>query len=92
MKNGDAASTEQRFWSAVAAQVILTGEGRNFCGGIDLSVARGILKGITDAKCPSRAREQLRRDILAMQVQVDESCGVCVPSLDRCSACLCPVE
>lgn len=32
------------------------------------SVARGILKGITGASCPSRAREQLRRDILAMQV------------------------
>lgn len=51
-----------------AAQVILTGKGRNFCGGIDLSVAHGILKGVTQAECPSRAREQLRRNILAMQV------------------------
>jgi hypothetical protein len=53
--------------------VVLSGEGRNFCGGIDLSVARSILKTVNDAQCPSRAREQLRRDILAMQVC---SCGV----------------
>jgi hypothetical protein len=52
----------------VGKQVILSGEGRNFCGGIDLSVARSILKTVNDAQCPSRARETLRRDILAMQV------------------------
>ena len=52
----------------IGKQVILSGEGRNFCGGIDLSVARSILKTVNDAQCPSRAREKLRRDILAMQV------------------------
>lgn len=57
----------------IGKQVVLSGEGRNFCGGIDLSVARSILKTVHDAQCPSRAREKLRRDILAMQVC---SCGM----------------
>ena len=48
----------------------MSGEGRNFCAGIDLSVAGGILSGVTGAACPSRAREQLRRSILQMQVNL----------------------
>lgn len=65
----------------IGKQVVLSGEGRNFCGGIDLSVARSILKTVNDAQCPSRAREKLRRDILAMQVcSCDSDIGSIAPA------------
>lgn len=48
------------------------------CGstGIDLGVASDITKTITQASCPSRAREQLRLQILSMQ-QAFTACESC---------------
>lgn len=39
----------------------------SFGTGIDLTIAAGILGTITQALCPSRAREQLRKNIMHMQ-------------------------
>jgi enoyl-CoA hydratase/carnithine racemase len=50
-------------------QVILRGEGRNFCAGIDFSALASITAA-QDALCPGRAREVLRRSILKWQARV----------------------
>lgn len=47
--------------------IVLSGNGRNFCAGIDLGVAFGLTNTVTQAACPSRAREKLRLQILHMQ-------------------------
>lgn len=39
----------------------------SFGTGIDFTIAAGILGTITQAQCPSRAREQLRKNIMHMQ-------------------------
>ena len=48
-------------------QVVLTGQGKNFCGGIDFSALHHILQ-LRNQDCPGRAREQLRRSIMQWQV------------------------
>ena len=49
-------------------QVLVTGQGRNFCAGIDLSMAAGLIaKWPKDGRCPARAAERSRLDILQMQ-------------------------
>lgn len=55
--------------------VILSGEGRNFCAGIDLSLLAGIQQRIAHAD-GARSREALRRLILDLQD--------CLTSLERC--------
>lgn len=53
-----------------ARAVVLTGEGQNFCGGLDLETLAGIRDELTRAgACPGRTREAFRRQILAMQVR-----------------------
>ncbi len=55
--------------------VVLSGEGRHFCAGIDLDMLGGILQRIADAD-EARRREKLRRLILDLQD--------CLTSLERC--------
>ena len=55
--------------------VVLSGNGKHFCAGIDLSMLMNIQQQIDDA-CESRKREKLRRLILALQENVS--------SLERC--------
>jgi len=51
--------------------LVLYGEGRSFCGGLDLSLLQSIREGLGDAAaCPGRSREAFRRLILQMQVRV----------------------
>ncbi|TDR71659.1 crotonase/enoyl-CoA hydratase family protein [Paludibacterium purpuratum] len=55
--------------------VVLTGQGRHFSSGIDLSLLMGVQGQIDDA-CEARKREKLRALILELQD--------CVNSLERC--------
>jgi len=55
--------------------VVLAGQGRHFCSGIDLSMLMGIQGAIAD-ECEGRQREKLRRLILQLQDNVS--------SLERC--------
>ena len=55
--------------------VVLAGNGRHFCSGIDLSMLMGIQAAIAD-ECEGRKREKLRRLILQLQDNVS--------SLERC--------
>jgi enoyl-CoA hydratase len=55
--------------------VVLAGQGRHFCSGIDLSMLLGIQGAIAD-ECEGRQREKLRRLILQLQDNVS--------SLERC--------
>ena len=48
-------------------QVVLRGQGKNFCAGVDFEVV-GSMLSIVQQGCPGRAREVLRRRLLAMQV------------------------
>ena len=48
-------------------QVLLQGQGKNFCAGIDFSALNSI-SAIINVSCPGRAREALRRNILKWQV------------------------
>lgn len=50
-------------------QVVLRGQGENFCAGIDFAALGGVL-GTLDEGCPGRARERLMRDIQRWQVQL----------------------
>lgn len=77
--------------------IILTGSGKNFCGGIDLSMLQGVLQ--TDVSCEARRRERLHRKILELQKTINqlENCrkpivaavqGACVGAgLDLIAAC-----
>jgi len=58
-----------------ARVVVLGGEGRNFCAGIDLSMLAGIPQRIA-ARDAARSREALRRIILDMQD--------CLNTVERC--------
>ena len=65
-------------WADAAPEVrvaILSGEGRNFCAGIDLSLLAGIQQHIAHPD-GARSREALRRLILDLQD--------CLTSLERC--------
>lgn len=55
--------------------VVLTGEGRNFCAGIDLAMLGGVAQVVAHAD-PARSRENLRRLILDLQD--------CLSSIERC--------
>lgn len=45
--------------------IILSGNGKHFCSGIDLSMLQSILH--SDQSCPARQREKLRKQILDLQ-------------------------
>ncbi|NWK79603.1 crotonase/enoyl-CoA hydratase family protein [Aquitalea sp. LB_tupeE] len=60
---------------AAVRAVVLAGQGRHFCSGIDLSMLLGIQGAIAD-ECEGRQREKLRRLILQLQDNVS--------SLERC--------
>ena len=62
-------------------QVLLKGQGKNFCAGIDFSALNSINNTI-NVPCPGRAREALRRHILKWQVCQHHS--TCTGSLHRC--------
>lgn len=55
--------------------VVLAGNGKNFCSGIDLAMLMGVQQVIKD-DCQGRANEKLRRLILELQD--------CLTSLERC--------
>ncbi len=57
-----------------ARVIILSGEGKNFCAGIDL----GLLMNVSqfDAKCEARKREQIRDFIFKLQD--------CISSIEKC--------
>jgi len=77
--------------------IILSGEGKHFCSGIDLSLLGSITK--SDETCDARLREKLRKQILNLQSAVSsiEQCskpvlaaisGGCIGAgLDIASAC-----
>ena len=48
-------------------QVLLRGQGKNFCAGIDFTALNSI-SATVNVPCPGRAREALRRHILNWQV------------------------
>lgn len=78
--------------------IILQGEGKHFCAGIDLKFLGSIQSQIEDA-CPGRTRENLRKLILSLQAPINniENCskpviaaiqGACVGAgLDIIAAC-----
>ena len=55
--------------------VILSGEGKHFCGGIDLELLMSI--GSMNGKCEGRKREKLRRQVLELQAPINaiEQCS-----------------
>ncbi|MGL6072468.1 crotonase/enoyl-CoA hydratase family protein [Craterilacuibacter sp.] len=55
---------------------VLSGEGRHFCSGIDLTMLMGVQAAVAD-KCEARKREKLRKMIIDLQD--------CVSSLENCS-------
>ncbi|WP_028535653.1 crotonase/enoyl-CoA hydratase family protein [Paludibacterium yongneupense] len=56
--------------------IVLAGEGRHFCAGIDLGMLMGVQAAIRD-DCEARKREKLRRLILELQATASalERCG-----------------
>ncbi len=65
-------------WADATPQVravVLAGEGRNFCAGIDLAMLGGVAQAVADAD-PARSREKLRRLILDLQD--------CLSAIERC--------
>ena len=57
--------------SCAVTQVVLTGQGRNFCAGIDFS-ALEVVTHVLDPGCPGRERERLLRSIQRWQVLLAE--------------------
>lgn len=55
--------------------VVLAGEGKNFCAGIDLAMLSGVAQAVAHAD-PGRSREKLRRLILDLQD--------CLSSIEQC--------
>lgn len=55
--------------------VVLSGEGRHFCSGIDLAMLLGVQQAVQD-RCEGRKREKLRKLILQLQASVN--------SLEQC--------
>ncbi|CUA84780.1 Enoyl-CoA hydratase/carnithine racemase [Gulbenkiania indica] len=55
--------------------VVLSGSGRHFCAGIDLSMLMG-MNALIEERCDARKREKLRRIIIGLQDSVS--------SLERC--------
>ena len=51
-------------------QVVISGCGRNFCAGIDLAYLQDMFKRLAQVTCPGRMREQFRRHIMIMQVNM----------------------
>ena len=51
-------------------QVVISGCGRNFCAGIDLAYLQDMFKRLAQVSCPGRMREQFRRHIMIMQVNM----------------------
>lgn len=65
-------------WADAAPEVravVLSGAGKNFCAGIDLSMLAGVAQVVANAD-PARSREQLRRLILDLQD--------CLSSIEHC--------
>ena len=54
--------------------IVLTGEGKNFCAGIDLKMLMNV--GQFDSKCEARKREQLREFIFHLQD--------CITAIEKC--------
>jgi enoyl-CoA hydratase len=56
--------------------IILSGEGKHFCSGIDLTLFGQLTSG-SDQACEARTREKLRKQILALQAPINaiENCG-----------------
>lgn len=77
--------------------IILSGSGKNFCSGIDLSMLQGVLQN--DESCEGRKREKLYKTIINLQKAINqlEICrkpviaavqGACIGAgLDLISAC-----
>jgi len=55
--------------------IILSGEGKHFCAGIDLSMLMNIT-GLEDIKCQARKREKFIEDLVYLQD--------CVSSIEKC--------
>ncbi len=55
--------------------IILSGNGKHFCAGIDLEVLLG-LSGLVEEKCEGRKREKLRKKVLELQAPMNalENC------------------
>ncbi len=78
--------------------IVLSGEGKHFCSGIDLSLLMTVTK-TNDPNCGARSRERLRKQILELQAPINaiEHCskpviasisGGCIGAgLDIVSAC-----
>jgi len=56
--------------------IILSGEGKHFCSGIDLSLLATVTTN-SDANCGTRSREKLRKQILGLQSPINtiENCS-----------------
>lgn len=50
--------------------IILRGEGKHFCGGIDLALLMGIREAVTDA-CEGRMREKMRQMVKKLQAPIN---------------------
>jgi enoyl-CoA hydratase len=50
--------------------IILSGEGKHFCSGIDLSLLMSVTS-MADPNCEARSREKIRKQILALQAPIN---------------------
>ena len=60
--------------SPLTPQIVLSGNGKNFCAGIDLSYLQDMFNRLGKTSCPGRMREQFRRHIMTMQVS--DTCSI----------------